>query len=445
MIASDTHSQKNYSRKSEIRMNSGTTIANYLKKGLENEKFSFFFACICIFLIPLYTFFIPPFMILWLVSRMAEVFIKYKKNGILPSYSREIATTVLLFMIFFLAETATLLYTENLSVGFNIVFSRLSLLVFPLLFIFPGNIIAVKVRFLTKLFAAGAMIYVLYCFLYAAFRSISFTNGQILINTHPPEGYWMSYFFGSFLSLHQHPSYASVFIILSFLISIESIYDSVNHREKTFWIVSAILLLCSIYFFSSRAGFIIVFLTIPIYFFTRLQTVRRKILLSIILIALIISGLFAVRTNERIDLIMDSVYDGSIKEKFARDGRILIWRSSFEIIKKNPVLGVGIGDVRPELAKVYETVGDEDIIKSRYNAHNQFLETALEGGFICLGIFLTLVIYLFYMSVIRRNLMLLLFLIVMIVFFMFETVLYRLAGVSLFSVFSFLLLYYENK
>jgi O-antigen ligase len=137
------------------------------------------------------------------------------------------------------------------------------------------------------------------------------------------------------------------------------------------------------------------------------------------------------------------VSEGSFKEKISSDGRILIWKSALEVIKKNPVTGVGIGDVRDELMEIYENVGDEDIIKSRYNAHNQFLEIAVEGGLISLFIFLSLVVYMIYTAISRQNLMFGQFLIIIMVFFMFETVLYRLAGVSFFSVFSFLLLYYN--
>ena len=420
-----------------------TSLLIYLKNNLEKERLSFLFACICIFLIPFYTPFIPPFMILWLLSRIFEISINYRKYRKLPQYSRSVVKLAILFMIFFLSEAATLIYTENLSNGLNIVFSRLSLLVFPLLFIFPGQYLAKNVKFLTKLFATGTVLYIIYCFLYAAIRSVSFVDGQIILNTHPPEGYWMSYFFGSYLSVNQHPSYAAMFVILSILIALESILDPDNRRERYFWILSTLILLASVYFLSSRAGFIIIFITVPLYLFIKLKSVIKKISLIILLISLIIAGVFVVKTNERINIILGYVVDGSFREKIASDGRILIWKSALEVIKKNPVTGVGIGDVRDELMEIYENVGDEDIIKSRYNAHNQFLEIAVEGGLISLFIFLSLVVYMVCTAITRQNLMFGQFLIIILVFFMFETVLYRLAGVSFFSVFSFLLLYYN--
>ena len=420
-----------------------TSLLIYFKNSLEKERLSFFFACICIFLIPFYTAFIPPFMILWLISRIFEISIDYKKYRIVPQYSRSALTLAILFMIFFLSEAATLIYTENLSNGLNIVFSRLSLLVFPLLFILPGQYLTKNVKFLTKIFAVGTVLYIIYCFLYAVIRSVSFVDGQVILNTHPPEGYWMSYFFGSFFSVNQHPSYAAMFVNLSILVAMESILDSDNRKERYFWILSSMILFASVYFLSSRAGFITIFITIPLYLFIKLKSSIKKFSLIIILISLIIAGVFVVKTNERINIILGYVADGSIREKIASDGRILIWKSALEVIKKNPLTGVGIGDVRDELMEIYENVGDEDIIKSRYNAHNQFIEITVEGGLISLFIFLSLVVYMVYTAITRQNLILGQFLIIILVFFMFETVLYRLAGVSFFSLFSFLLLYYK--
>jgi O-antigen ligase len=126
------------------------------------------------------------------------------------------------------------------------------------------------------------------------------------------------------------------------------------------------------------------------------------------------------------------------------DPRVTIWKSTFKLIVKNPVLGVGIGDARNELTGEYKRAGEEALQASRFNAHNQFLEIALESGIIGLIMFLGICGWMIYLAFLYKNLLLGLFMFMMSIFFMFETILYRLAGVEFFALFSFLLLHIES-
>jgi O-antigen ligase len=124
-----------------------------------------------------------------------------------------------------------------------------------------------------------------------------------------------------------------------------------------------------------------------------------------------------------------------------QDERLIVWKSAMQIIKNHPIIGVGIGDVRTELVKEYIRIGEDKLEKERLNAHNQFLEVLLEDGLVGFSFFLLVFGSLIFIAINEKNLMLGLFIIMIIIFFMFETVLYRLAGVSFFSLFSFLLLH----
>lgn len=63
--------------------------------------------------------------------------------------------------------------------------------------------------------------------------------------------------------------------------------------------------------------------------------------------------------------------------------RIVAWQNHWEIIKENPVLGVGIGDYHHELDIVYEN----DDYNLPVNSHNQYLSFWLFGGIIALTLF----------------------------------------------------------
>jgi O-antigen ligase len=61
--------------------------------------------------------------------------------------------------------------------------------------------------------------------------------------------------------------------------------------------------------------------------------------------------------------------------------RLVIWKTSLEIIKQHFVFGVGTGDVKDELLKKYKEKNLLVLFEHKLNTHNQYLET-----FIALGI-----------------------------------------------------------
>jgi O-antigen ligase len=58
-----------------------------------------------------------------------------------------------------------------------------------------------------------------------------------------------------------------------------------------------------------------------------------------------------------------------------------LWKDSWELIKENPVFGVGTGDIKDKLKQKYT---DERFFygaENRFNPHNQFLHTGVALGF----------------------------------------------------------------
>jgi O-antigen ligase len=81
--------------------------------------------------------------------------------------------------------------------------------------------------------------------------------------------------------------------------------------------------------------------------------------------------------------------------------RIFLWGHAKEIIKQHPVIGVGTGDVNAALDEQYKNLLESNkdfppsmvrAIKSfslnKFNAHNQFLQTAMAIGLLGLIVFL---------------------------------------------------------
>jgi O-antigen ligase len=412
----------------------------------EKETLSFIFACTCVIILPIYVWYIPPFMVLWGLSRILECRTNRIHHFRLNSYPTWL---FILFMVFYFWQLIGIIYSDNVKTGWNIFFSRFSLFLFPFVLVIPGEKILNNVKLLLKLFAGSTTLFILCCFVYAFYKSISFQNGILIFNQHPPEGHWLSYFYGSYFSINQHPSYLSMYVIVSIFIAFESWFDK-NQKihGRVAWLMIGVFLLISIYFLSSRSGILTIVLFVPIYFFYKLKgkvKVKWKGLIIVLSILVIIFVLFPIiRSNERVKIGIDAISNGSIKQNAIKDGRVIIWRSALRIIRSNLIFGVGIGDVKTELMKEYQKVGDQDLIENKYNVHNQFLEVLLENGIIGLLFFLLILGYMLSIMIYEKNLLYGLFLMMMFIFFMFETVLYRLAGISFFSLFSFLLLHLNS-
>jgi O-antigen ligase len=60
-------------------------------------------------------------------------------------------------------------------------------------------------------------------------------------------------------------------------------------------------------------------------------------------------------------------------------GRIAVWKASWAILREHP-LGVGTGDVVPELMLRYECKGVTYAAERRLNPHNQWLQAGVAFG-----------------------------------------------------------------
>jgi len=148
------------------------------------------------------------------------------------------------------------------------------------------------------------------------------------------------------------------------------------------------------------------------------------------------------RTNLRVNYSFEDLNGKSLTEALHNDIRVTIWESALGVIERNLVLGVGTGDASDELKKEFLSSGHTSGYYDNLNAHNQFLETLLENGIIGLALFLGIIVYMLYMAVSEKNLIYGMFILMMILYFLFETILNRLSGITFFALFSFLLVHY---
>jgi O-antigen ligase len=420
-----------------MRLTNTNNVVLLLKKGY----FSYLFAIISMIILAINVKYLPPFMILWCIAWILE---NYSRFGQIFNNRKSYNLFFFLFVSYFIWDTISLLNTTDVKMGFSNLFSRLSLILFPLVLFYPGEKIKDNVRVLLKIFAISTCIFMLFCFGHALYRSINIHDGIWTFDPHSPKSFWLNYFYGSELTGSQHPSYVSMYVILSVFICFEIWFDySQSLLKRISWFIPGILLIISLYFLSSRAGILICIILIPGYFIYKFNQLGRRKFSWVWIILIIIVVLPVILKNQRVDYLYGRLSNKQIGYERKQDQRFLIWESALKIAKENLVFGQGIGDAREELSREYARRGELAMAKERLNAHNQFLEVLLESGIVGLLLFLSIFSYLVYRALSQKNILLGLYIIMIAIFFTFESMLNRLAGVTFFALFSFLLLYLQ--
>jgi O-antigen ligase len=403
-----------------------------------NGSFTYLSAILSMIIIPVYNWYFPPVMILWIISWIFENYDKevFKKK-IDPGYR----TLFILFILLYFWQVIGLSYSNDSKNGEEFVIMRLPLLFFPFILLNKGEKLRKNYKLLLKIFAISTLVYLIFCYCFALYRSLSMIDGLTVFKPYPENRYWENYFYTSNLTVKVHPTYFSLYTIISLFIALESVFDNILKKSvRIIWTLIAIFFLISLYFLSSRTAILALILILPVYLFLKMKGKRNfLVIISCILIIVALISTIAI-TNYRISNSVQKVSKSPLNEILIQNDRGYIWNSSLEIIRNNFVLGVGTGDVKFELSKELNKSGTNLMSGKIYDAHNQYLEILIEGGIIGLLLLSGILIWMLLIAIKRNNLIFLIFIMTCIVFFIFESMLNRLAGLSYFSLFSFLLI-----
>ncbi|MEO0896559.1 MAG: O-antigen ligase family protein [Bacteroidota bacterium] len=119
--------------------------------------------------------------------------------------------------------------------------------------------------------------------------------------------------------------------------------------------------------------------------------------------------------------------------------RLITWNTSFEVWRQHPWMGVGKGDLKVEMGKVYEEKGYADRSSHLFSdPHNQYLMVAASFGIMGLLIFGCLFVREFFIWR-RDQVIFLLFISLILIGMIFESILNRQVGMTFFIIFSMLI------
>lgn len=413
-----------------------------LRQAFRSGEISFYTCIICVAMIALYVGWLPPFMIALLVFRFTENSHNEKTDGL----RRKSYYLMILFALLLFWQIAGLFQGSSLSAGIERIYKRASILLFPVALFWPAEKIRLNIKLLLRIFAACLFVYFIYCLISALCNSLSVSDGKVVFNQFDELYTYESNFTSLRLVNGAHPSYVAMYALLALLISVDNLFEPYSKlKARILWIFAAFSFSLFIVLLASRAGIFATVVSLPLFILFRIKkNTSFFILFSVIALTMTCFIVLALN-NSRIKYSIESASNNEISKTISEDIRFTIWKSAWTVIKAHPLTGVGTGNASTELKKEFVDLGYSEGFYANLNAHNQFLEIFLENGLIGLLIFLGLIGYLIYIGMTERNDFLLIYILTVVIFFIFESMLNRLAGVMFFPLFTFLLLFYKRE
>lgn len=346
--------------------------------------------------------------------------------------------SLLLFLYYFFSELLT-------GGDWSSIEKRLLLFFIPVTFILTSRLY--EREFKPRIYLAyilGNVLATGICLLRATFRSVTIDHGKWIIEPRVnADNYDFltssvmggNFFFGTEFSFFQHPTYASIYIILAQYFVFELIKTESTKRKKNLLFAYYIFFLITLFLLSSKAALITSILLSFWILFDWYKRISTR-LAGLAIFATISSLLLFY--NPRFKVFLNTLETRQIinpNARFGHDLRILSWDASLSVIRNNWTFGVGEANKDETLKKVYEAKNYIVPAALMLNSHNQYLDVWIGGGLIGIGLLLAGLVSTTVRAIKEKNHALNAFLFIFSFNCLFENLLSRHGGVLFFAVF----------
>ncbi|MCQ2976035.1 MAG: O-antigen ligase family protein [Bacteroidales bacterium] len=364
------------------------------------------------------------------------------------SLSKNEKFLILISIVFIIWEFVTLLWSEDVSRGIKRITGNIPMIAMPILFI-ASKISKVfkKPEQLLNVFCVGTIISSILC-LAMSFSDCNYEyHGEDVFDYRLPDyrdrGFFEAIFSGysffsySNLSHFVHPSYMSLYFIIVIVYAYTKLYEN---KKNILALVFLIIYSCGfLALLGSRANIIALTLVCVIIILYEILIKKHKKIGIVITVLLTLSLILFFSTGRGLDVLqkfnnaVEAQTNNSDKETIKEERqnvnqRLGVWSCAFQVIKENPLFGVGVGDGDQVLYQHYIDNDLQEYADNKYNSHNQFLDVWIGCGIIGLLLVLLFLGMPLYYGFKKHNLLLIAIPIAIIVNCLFEVMLNRSAG-----------------
>lgn len=376
-------------------------------------------------LFPLSKRLVPPLIILWV---LLSFFLFSRRNA------RMAWSTLLIMASYYVCNVLWLFPSEDRDAALFSLEVKASLLVFPMVWMFLPPLSLRKRLDILLALVWGCLAFVAASLIHAVVRYSATGDPHV--------------FYYDDLAWIFHPTYLATYEAFA-LVVLGRMYIKKIFALGRPWLhhLSAVLLIVHIGLLSSKAGYLCTLLALLLVSIQQLQKKRTfeavgyMVLGTGLLFATIAVSPAALSrvqettsAGEELENVLGDEEDTHVVATSSSGARLVAWRSSWEILLNHP-LGVGTGDVVPELMKIYQRDHEEYAFRKKMNPHNQFLQAGVAFGWI--GVLMLAAIFLMglHLALKRKDFLFLAFLLLLGMNMLFESFLEVQSGVVFFAFF----------
>ena len=182
-----------------------------------------------------------------------------------------------------------------------------------------------------------------------------------------------------------------------------------------------------------------------IFILYRLQALTKQVRRMVVVIIIVIIGMLMLSVKEynrytqveqAVSAEIHTQSSPGVEEQNSTTVRMHLWPEAWQVILQHPFIGVGVGDVKDELVDVYKKNNYQIGVEKQFNPHNQYLQTMVTLGFIGLVSLSFILFYPMYISIKSGQFLFLIFMVIVALNIVTESMLERQAGILFFCFFS---------
>lgn len=343
-------------------------------------------------------------------------------------------------VVFYLLHVASLFLSSNADRALFDLERKLPLLLLPLAFATMPSMGRVRRNHILLSFAAANLLISLICLGVFAARLTDPSYLQKFLN-------YPLYRFYTDFSLFNKSTYFALYLEVSVAFLLYLYHE--GSPVKKGWLAAAVVLLTLLVLaVSSRAaiaGLMVVFVTTILMYGKRLR-VKVLSLAGLILLVAVVLGNYRFRNYREMAgrLLRGELIDQ--QELIQQDAmRLLIWDSALDLSLDHFWLGTGTGDVQQMLNSEYRRRGIHRHMDHNYNPHNQYLSSFLALGITGLVVMLVWMLWPLISAWRDKDYPGMVWMLMMLLHFFFESMLNRSPGVLLFAFFYSLLVVHRYR
>lgn len=300
--------------------------------------------------------------------------ISFKKYN-LSSSEKKIG---LVLVISFMLTALSLIFTNNFNTSFDKIILKLPLLLIPFAVFSFKNV--------TENFRHKMIVVFNYAmFLPAVVSVYNYLINKTLFDDLILQSKPLPVEFGYGLYHIQFSVLLAAAIVLGVIALLQ---NTIRNNQMTFWFLLVLVgvNIVSLHVLSARTGLLSLYAAafVVIYQYFKKIEIKKKVTISALVILLpLLFILFSTSLKNRIFNTYEDLkvtVSGKDANDYSMAMRVAAWYNAFDVIKENPLLGVGVGNVDAVLKENFEEFNPQITPQNRKNPHNQFIETAVESG-----------------------------------------------------------------